>query len=396
MTTSIVFDHRGRTKKNEQGPLEVRIIIHRKVSYISTGIRIRESQYRYGCVINHEQADVLNSRLRIIQQRVEEELNRSIAEGCNVDIANLRKSVFSLTSEKKNKKDLLEWIDAQIPQLNIASGTRKHYKTVLAALYDYNSLASFDDLSIESIYRFDAWLHSRKKRQTQGDIAAGKSPSFISDAGVYKYHKILKALLNRALLFGLIQSNPYAALRGKFKRGEKESVEYLTEEEMTAFMSLRPTAGSQAYVARDLFIVQMYTGLAYTDMQNFDFSAFKLVNGEYRYIGTRVKTGTPFVGQLLPPVVEVLSRYGWKLPRMNNADYNHALKYLGAAAGISTPLHSHLARHTFATFMLRNGVRIEHVSKMLGHTNITQTQRYAKVLAESIHEDFSRISARFQ
>jgi site-specific recombinase XerD len=62
------------------------------------------------------------------------------------------------------------------------------------------------------------------------------------------------------------------------------------------------------------------------------------------------------------------------------------------AAGISTPLHSHLARHTFATYMLRNGVRIEHVSRMLGHTNITQTQRYAKVLAESLHEDFSRIA----
>ena len=61
-------------------------------------------------------------------------------------------------------------------------------------------------------------------------------------------------------------------------------------------------------------------------------------------------------------------------------------------AGINTPLHSHLARHTFATFMLRHGVKIENVSKMLGHTNITQTQRYAKVLAMSVHEEFERIS----
>ena len=81
---------------------------------------------------------------------------------------------------------------------------------------------------------------------------------------------------------------------------------------------------------------------------------------------------------------------------MDNADYNHALKLLGEVAGISTPLHSHLARHTFATMMLRNGAKIENVSRMLGHTNITQTQRYAKVLAESVHEDFDKISEKLK
>jgi site-specific recombinase XerD len=60
--------------------------------------------------------------------------------------------------------------------------------------------------------------------------------------------------------------------------------------------------------------------------------------------------------------------------------------------GIKTKLHSHLARHTFATFMLDKGVPIEHVSKMLGHTNITQTQRYAKVKPKAIYDDFDRVA----
>ena len=63
-------------------------------------------------------------------------------------------------------------------------------------------------------------------------------------------------------------------------------------------------------------------------------------------------------------------------------------------AGIKTRLHSHLARHTFATYMLRNGAKIENVSRMLGHTNIRQTQRYAKVLAQSVHDDFDMIAKK--
>jgi site-specific recombinase XerD len=79
---------------------------------------------------------------------------------------------------------------------------------------------------------------------------------------------------------------------------------------------------------------------------------------------------------------------------MDNADYNRQLKALGQIAGIKTRLHSHLARHTFATLMLRNGAKIENVSRMLGHTNITQTQRYAKVLARSVHDEFEKMEKK--
>jgi site-specific recombinase XerD len=100
-----------------------------------------------------------------------------------------------------------------------------------------------------------------------------------------------------------------------------------------------------------------------------------------------------YVSQLLPPAVKVLEKYGWEIPKMDNADYNHHLKALQTMAGIKTRLHSHLARHTFATWMLRNGASIENVSKMLGHTNITQTQRYAKVQAQAVYDDFEKVSA---
>jgi site-specific recombinase XerD len=55
-----------------------------------------------------------------------------------------------------------------------------------------------------------------------------------------------------------------------------------------------------------------------------------------------------------------------------------------------------MGRHTFATWMLSNDAKIENVSRMLGHTNIVQTQRYAKVLAKDVYDDFDRIADKLK
>ena len=81
---------------------------------------------------------------------------------------------------------------------------------------------------------------------------------------------------------------------------------------------------------------------------------------------------------------------------MNNADYNLYLKKIGAMADIKTRMHTHLARHTFATQMLSNDVKIQNVSKMLGHKNIQQTMRYAKVLAQDVRNDFEMIEKKLK
>ena len=171
-------------------------------------------------------------------------------------------------------------------------------------------------------------------------------------------------------------------------------MEYLTEDEMKTFEAMVLPAGSDLDIAHDLFVFQMYTGLPYSDMQAFDIGDYKFDGTRWNHVGQRIKTGVPYVSSLLPPAVKVLEKYDYEIPQMSNAAYNFQLKELQKMAGIKTRLHSHLARHTFATFMLRNGVKIENVSKMLGHTNITQTQRYAKVLAKSVHEEWDMIAKK--
>jgi site-specific recombinase XerD len=95
-------------------------------------------------------------------------------------------------------------------------------------------------------------------------------------------------------------------------------------------------------------------------------------------------------------VVEVLERNDWQTPKIENHVYNRMLKAIGEMAGIKIKLHSHLARHSFATFMLSNDVPIERVGKMLGQKSIRTTQRYAKTLAQDVHDDYDMVARKLK
>ena len=394
INTSIVFDHRGRTKAGCEGPVEFRFTHARKPYYINTGIKVLGRQLRDGRIVNRADADLLQERLEAVVSRYEQAVNECIKRNRPINVAEIRRMAFNIECPTEASTAMLDWLTKQVPKLNISAGTRRRYDVLLRRLEQFDKLKSWDDLTVENLYEFDAWLHQITKAQSNGDRQAKDEPQKIGDSAVYNYHRTLKSLLNRAVKMNIIASNPYERLKGEFSRGVKESVEYLTEEEIAVVESLHPMKGTQVAMARDLFVFQLYTGLSYSDAQAFDISEYKNVNGRWINTGERIKTGVPYVSQLLPQAVEVLERYNWQVPQINNMQYNASLKDIQKALGIRTRLHSHLARHTFATRMLAMGVKIENVSRMLGHSNITMTQRYAKVLAESVHEDFDMIAKK--
>lgn len=395
ITNSIVWDHRGRVPDGGKGQLEIRITVERKSYYFGTGIKCHKSEFVAGQIINCPGAKDLNDRLAIIYSKVLACVNACVDAGEQINIENIRSKVWQMAELQSEGPTLINWIEEQLPLLGVTEGTLKHYRPLVTRLIQYGKMMRWQDVTVENIYNFDAWLHGQKKHLGQGDkTRRGVEKESLSDAGIYNYHKCLKALLARADKFGKIDRNPYERLKGQFKRGDKENVEYLTEDEMKKFEALELPEGSDLETAHSLFIFQMYTGLPYSDMQAFDISNYKWDGKRWNYTGQRIKTGVPYVSSLLPPAVKVLEKYDYEIPKMSNADYNFHLKELQKMAGITTRMHSHLARHTFATFMLRNGAKIENVSRMLGHTNITQTQRYAKVLAQSVHDDFDMIAEK--
>lgn len=394
VTNSIVWDHRGRVPEGGKGQVEIRVTVDRKSYYFGTGIRVHKSELIAGQIVNCPGAKELNDRLVILYKKVLAHVNAYVDAGVPINTEDIRQKVWQVVELHSDKSVFIEWCESQIPLLGVTDGTEKHYNPLVTRLTQFGRINKWEDLTAENIVLFDAWLRTLTKPISDARMKAGAKPEKLSTGGIYNYHKCLKALLNRALSFGKIESNPYDRLMGKFKRGEKENVEYLTEDEMRRFESIILPKGSALDIAHDLFIFQMYTGLPFSDMQAFDMNDYKWDGTKWHNVGTRIKTGTPYVSSILPPALRVLEKYNFEIPKMNNADYNRQLKALQAMAGIKTRLHSHLARHTFATFMLRNGVKIENVSKMLGHTNITQTQRYAKVLAQSVQDEYDMIAEK--
>ena len=394
-SVAIIRDWRKQCGDDKLGPLDVRVTVDRKSYYISTGMKVLGKHWA-GAVVARPDADALNNRLGIIVRRVNEKVNEYIEARQPIDVSAVREFVYSGTKVDGKQDRMLTWIESQINALQVSDGTRRHYWLLLERLKEYGKLKSWADITIEAIYDWDAWLHNTVKAQ----VKKGEDERNGSDGTIYNYHKHLKALLNRAHDFGLISASPYDRLKGKFRKGENENIEYLTEEQMQLIMNTRPVPGTQMETVRDLFVFQMFTGMSYSDMQAFDIKQYKEETARdkisvektkrFVYRGERIKTGVPFVGVLLPPVVDVLERHGWQVPKMPNQKYNCLLKTFGSVIGIDG-LHSHLARHTFATYMLSKGAKVQNVMRMLGHKKIDLTMRYAKVIDKDVQDDFDMV-----
>ena len=110
------------------------------------------------------------------------------------------------------------------------------------------------------------------------------------------------------------------------------------------------------------------------------------------YTGRRGKTHQEFSFLLLRPAREILKKYGHKLPLISNVKYNEYLKVVAQKAGIDKPLTSHWARHTGATILLNEGVDMEVVAKVLGHSSTRITRSvYAKLLDDTIVRELSKV-----
>ena len=153
---------------------------------------------------------------------------------------------------------------------------------------------------------------------------------------------------------------------------------------------------------RDLFVLSCYTGISYVDVMKLTLSNVSMgIDGNNWIFTKRQKTKVPIKVPLLEPALELIRKYsshpitmitGTLLPVITNEKLNVYLKEVAILCGIKKNLTYHMARHTFATTVtLSNGVPIETVSKLLGHTKIATTLIYARVLENKVSQDMNAL-----
>lgn len=116
----------------------------------------------------------------------------------------------------------------------------------------------------------------------------------------------------------------------------------------------------------------------------------------YYIIGSRIKTGSTFYTPILEPAMEVLQKYNYRLPRMSNQKLNDYLHLVESRACLNKKMTSHVARHTFATWVLSQDVPVEDLARMLGHKDVRTTQHYAKLLPSTIQRHAENLNRRFR
>ena len=268
-----------------------------------------------------------------------------------------------------------------------ASGTLKRYQTSLKHTKDflewkYQKLdMDIKRIDHEFITNYEFYLRSERKCANNSAV---------------KYIKNFKKIIRICLANGWITKDPFVNYKAKVKQVDRI---YLNEDELQKITN-KEFATNRISQVRDIFLFSCFTGLAYADVKKLKRTEIvKGIDGDMWIYTKRQKTSTPTRVPLLPSALSLLNKYAdhpvcstddKAFPVSSNQKMNAYLKEIADVCGINKDLTFHIARHTFATTVtLLNGVPIESVSKMLGHTNIKTTQHYAKILDIKVGADMA-------
>jgi integrase len=217
-----------------------------------------------------------------------------------------------------------------------------------------------------------------------------------------KYIKNLKHIMNFGVDLGWIPSNPTAG----FICGFKETQQVILGPDELGRIESRRFQIPRLELARKMFVLQCYTGLAYADMAKLEKKHVEQgPDGKLWLNLRRSKTDTAIRFPLLKTAVDIIQDLSADvdindlrlLPTSYcNQKMNAYLKEIADLCGIQKRLTTHVGRRTMAsTVLLGNGVPIETISKILGHMKISTTQVYAKVGDKLLSKEMNQLEGRF-
>lgn len=372
-----------------------RLTINGKIAQFSTKLEIDPEFWnlKYGRVAGKSrEALKVNQQLDAIRARVDScyleilkkdnfvsvERLKNVFLGNDENGASLMKFVF------QHNQSFKRMIDNGLRSAHTLSkfkATYRHLGSYIVSVYKKEDI-TFHEFDRDFVQNFDFYLRN--------DCKLDPNTVWLYMIGLIKITKI-------AIKRGLLQYNPFDEYQ--CSKVEKDRG-YLLRKEVELLISYRSKRKNRELV-RDMFLFSCFTGLSYIDMVRLDYTHIQeFFDGNTWIITRRKKTVTTSNVMLLDIPKLIIEKYqgitknGRVFPMPDNDACNINLRKIFAEID---PLKDkyisfHVARHTFATLFLTEGVPLESLSKMMGHKNIATTQIYAKIINEKVGKDMEKVS----
>ncbi len=385
-----------QTDKAGHSPLYLRLIKDRKTKFITTGVKLMPSEWddqKQKIKKNHSNSTRLNA---FLSQKIAD------AEGQVADLERKKKTVSAKNLKEaikgKEISNFFQFAYARCEKVkgSLALRTYFNYKRYTQKFERFvgHSDLCFDDITVTILKDYANYCSTTLKN---------------GNTAVHYSIKIIAIMFKEAIREEVIPASMYPFPGVKTKK-DKGTRLYLNAEQLEQFQNYKVTAKGKGEISRDMFVFSVFGGgLRFGDVMELQWKCFNEV--DRRITKTICKTGRQHSFKLGETALKILSKYKTKLSKpedfifpiiKDTARYfaddfykyseternghiaNWHLARIGKDLGIPFNLSFHLSRHTFATTALNNGMRIEHVSKLMGHTDIGTTQIYAKIISEEL------------
>lgn len=392
-----------RGEEEKESLICARLSYQQQTTALSTGKYISKERWKLTNklrnVLKLEKEKTIRRSLDLLHLSIDKKFNEIILSGNSVSLADLKNDIKGIkTTSAISIIDILEtYINYFTKKVSISerskaslqkySRSKDLIKVFMQTQYNKSDIP-FSKISSSFIYKLESFLKFE---------SSFKNRTGIKNNSVVKYIRMYKTACNFALKMELINKNPFNAYDGKII--EKDAV-YLSQRELNA-IPFKKIKLERLEKIRDIFIFCCYTGYAPIDALSLTSDNLITDSNYFSWIMTaRAKTSISSNVPILPPVQQIIDKYKGRqtglIPSISNQKMNQYLKELALICKINKKLTWYTARHTFATTVtLGNGVRIENVSSMMGHSSILQTLHYAKILDSSVKEDMIKLIKKY-
>ncbi|WKB81745.1 site-specific integrase [Cellulophaga lytica] len=401
-TFSILFWAYTSRAKNNQANLYVRITVNGKKVNISLKQKVDISLWDPSKQRMKGKSEI-HRNLNYYLDRVHSQLIQIYQDlkfkGQLITCEIMKSQYLGEDNTSKTLNELLEY-HTQKTSKTLSKGTLRNFKVTEGYLKKYlTSVLKTSDIYLKEldykfIYDFSNYLHSFWPKN---------HPKSMGNNTVMKHIQRFRKIITLGYHIEWIDKDPFVRWKPTYEKRERP---FLTQTELSNIENHNFLIARLERV-RDLFIFSCYTGIAYIDIMSLSQeNIIKGIDGNDWIFTSRQKTKEPVKVPLLSKSCYLIEKYknhpltqetNTLFPKITNEKVNFYLKEIALATGLKKNLTFHMARHTFATTVtLSNGVPIETVSKLLGHSKIASTQIYARVIDKKVSDDMRNLRNKIE